>query len=243
MFERNELSASCRFARAVRPLALAGVVALGLSACTDDPARYLSDDITGSIDVRDRYPIAVDRQPAELHIAASRRSHRLTHEQKQEIRGFLAAFKANGSGKVVVRRPVGGSNQYAAKGVVKSIKHMIDRNGVPRERVVLTSYRARGASPVVMTFARYTASSPECGDWSRNAANTYNNKPHPNFGCAYQANIAAMVADPRDLKLPRTMDPPDAQHRDHVFEDYRKGTATASEKSEDQKSNVSEVSQ
>ena len=49
----------------------------------------------------------------------------------------------------------------------------------------------------------YTASTETCGDWSENEAFTADNLTPKNFGCSVQHNIAAMVADPRDLLGPR----------------------------------------
>lgn len=38
-----------------------------------------------------------------------------------------------------------------------------------------------------------------CPNWSESAVPNYQNRTLPNFGCAVNANIAAMAADPRDL--------------------------------------------
>jgi len=112
--------------------------------------------------------------------------------------------------------------------------------------VVRASYRPRqrqAKAPVRLRFERYHASVPPCGDWSVNLAASYDNRPYPNLGCAMQANIAEMVADKRDLVRPRTMTPPDAARREKVFEEYRRGDVTAARESEEQKADVSDVSQ
>jgi type IV pilus biogenesis protein CpaD/CtpE len=46
---------------------------------------------------------------------------------------------------------------------------------------------------------------------------------HPNYGCAYQNNVAAMVANPADLLRQRAELPPDANRRAGVIEAYRAG--------------------
>ncbi|WP_239804448.1 CpaD family pilus assembly protein [Croceicoccus hydrothermalis] len=54
-----------------------------------------------------------------------------------------------------------------------------------------------GIVRVVLT--RSTAAVPDCPDWSANSdANPYN-ATYPNFGCAINGNMAAMIADPQDL--------------------------------------------
>jgi pilus biogenesis lipoprotein CpaD len=52
---------------------------------------------------------------------------------------------------------------------------------------------------------------------------TGHNEPYANFGCAQQHNIAALVANPQDLNVPRTSTPPDAMRRSKVISDYRTG--------------------
>jgi pilus assembly protein CpaD len=66
--------------------------------------------------------------------------------------------------------------------------------------------------------------------------------PSPvNFGCATQNNLAAMVADPADLVMPRTMTASDAQRRGTVFEKYRKGEITATTRDQHDSAALSEV--
>ena len=77
-----------------------------------------------------------------------------------------------------------------------------------------------------------------CGDWSRNAGDTASNLPMPNFGCASQHNLAAMVTDPRDLVSPRAMGPSDAARREIVMQAYQAGKPTAATKTADQSANT-----
>jgi pilus assembly protein CpaD len=63
----------------------------------------------------------------------------------------------------------------------------------------------------------------------------------PNFGCAVQRNIAAELADPRDVDQPRGMTPADATKRMQVLNKYEQGQITAAQKSQDQNSTVSSV--
>ena len=63
-------------------------------------------------------------------------------------------------------------------------------------------HRHRPASQggaVQLSYVGYGASSPPCGNWPSNVALTEANLPTANFGCATQHNLAAMIADPRDL--------------------------------------------
>jgi len=47
--------------------------------------------------------------------------------------------------------------------------------------------------------ARRRASVPGCPNWSRKSQPEIENKSTPNFGCAVNSNLAAMIANPEDL--------------------------------------------
>jgi pilus assembly protein CpaD len=64
---------------------------------------------------------------------------------------------------------------------------------------------APGTARVVVT--RSTASVPNCPNWSKTTEANYNSSNHPNYGCAVNSNLAAMVADPEDLVRGRESTP------------------------------------
>jgi Pilus biogenesis CpaD protein (pilus_cpaD) len=57
------------------------------------------------------------------------------------------------------------------------------------------------------------ASVENCGDWSVDSTESYENTILPNHGCAVQANIAAMAAYPQDLVKLRRMSRKPAEPR------------------------------
>lgn len=52
---------------------------------------------------------------------------------------------------------------------------------------------------VRVVVSRRRAQVPGCPDWSRPSQPNFNNETMSNYGCAVNANIAAMIADPQDL--------------------------------------------
>jgi pilus assembly protein CpaD len=54
-----------------------------------------------------------------------------------------------------------------------------------------------GQARVVIT--RSSAHVPGCPDWSAHSDTNYMNAASPNYGCAINSNVAAMVANPEDL--------------------------------------------
>src|SRR5262249_32626804 len=83
----------------------------------------------------------------------------------------------------------------------------------------------------------YTARTQACGDWSENESYTLDNRTPRRFGCSVQQNIAAMVADPRDLLGPGRMGPVDTMRRSTVMEKYEKGEITQADKHTADKAN------
>ena len=51
---------------------------------------------------------------------------------------------------------------------------------------------------------RTVVAAPSCPDWSKAEADEPNNLPSSNYGCATEANLAAMIANPADLVKPKT---------------------------------------
>jgi pilus assembly protein CpaD len=112
--------------------------------------------------------------------------------------------------------------------VAGKVADLLASEGIPPRAIVNATYQGGRTAPVVVSFARHFASSPECGDWSQPITETGYNEAYANFGCAQQHNIAALVADPQDIKVPRTSTPPDAMRRSKVIEDYRSASDTSS---------------
>jgi pilus assembly protein CpaD len=73
---------------------------------------------------------------------------------------------------------------------------------------------------------------PQCGTQWGSLTRTGDNQSAANFGCAVTANLAAQIADPRDIVSPRAMTPADAQRRAVVFDQYVKGEPTAAGREE-----------
>lgn len=62
---------------------------------------------------------------------------------------------------------------------------------------VTAGYIAAGTARIVVT--RSKASVPNCPNWEKPNDANFNSSNHPNYGCAVNSNMAAMVSDPEDL--------------------------------------------
>ena len=82
-------------------------------------------------------------------------------------------------------------------------------------------------APVLAGFETLQAYVPQCGrEWS-SFRGSASNQANTNFGCATTANMAAQIANPRDILRPRDMTPPDGNRRATIFDNYRAGEATS----------------
>ena len=85
-------------------------------------------------------------------------------------------------------------------------------------------------APVKITYRTLVAVGPDCRKGWDDMAATGSNRNYGHFGCAASANLAAMIADPRDLQHPAAEDPSDATRRGVTLGKYRKGEQTSAAK-------------
>jgi len=193
-----------------------------------------------------QHPITVDPQIVTYEIAAAPDKIALSLEEKSAVRSFARAFKERGHGTLNVSAPSGAPNTAAAITMAAEVGTVLDEEGIAHERRSHGGYRASSSNtnaPVILSFRRYVATPSPCGNWSEDYGYDPDNGTTPNFGCASQNNLAAMVADPADLMGPRDADPAYAGRRDVVLEKYRKGEVTASERSEQDSGQISTVAE
>lgn len=193
-----------------------------------------------------RYPISVDPVVERLEIPVSPDTIALSAIDEDRLRAFLSGYKQAAESEVTIVTPTGTANASAAINMVAEVSEVLVAEGIAPSGFRVAPYRpadGNPSAPVFVTYSRLVASSPQCGDWSDNYALTPRNLPPANFGCATQNNLAAMVADPRDLVRPRAMSPAYTPRRDDVLDKYRQGQPTATERSEEESGAVSDVDQ
>lgn len=108
--------------------------------------------------------------------------------------GWLASLKLGYGDNVAI--DAASTESPAARDVVR---HAISRYGLllADSAPVTPSPVTPGTLRVVVT--RMHASVPSCPDHSKEASMDFENNTNSNFGCAFNSNIAAMVANPGDL--------------------------------------------
>jgi pilus assembly protein CpaD len=224
-------------------LTLAGAIVL--AGC--QTSNYPEIQETGSLRAfrdTDRHPIVVEPGEVQLQLDVPGFTQGLAPRQVSQLRAFLEDYRSVGDGELVVTVPSGTANEAAAAAAVTDVRNLITESRITKTAVRYVPYRGAGAGtepPILVAFERYFARPSECGVWPRNIAHEPYNKPFANFGCAGQNNLAAMVADPRDLVRARPLANGDAARRFEVFDQYRLGRVTSADRSSEESANVSEV--
>jgi pilus assembly protein CpaD len=115
--------------------------------------------------------------------------------EKTRLGEWLDAMKLGYGDRVAIDFGDG----YANAATIQTVTDMAAEYGVlMSDTAPLTAGRVTpGTYRIVVT--RSTASVPNCPNWSKTNDINYNSANHPNYGCAVNSNIAAMVADPEDL--------------------------------------------
>jgi pilus assembly protein CpaD len=123
---------------------------------------------------------------------------------------------------------MGSANEIAANNVAQGLVQLLKKNGVRASRVSIAAYQADAAdtsAPIRVSYVAMRAHTDRCGRWPEDLTNTIENKHYANFGCSYQNNLAAQIANPADLLGPRKPGDIDAERRNIIIDDYRASTA------------------
>lgn len=174
-----------------------------------------------------RYSLQVE--PGVDRIALAVREDGVSPAQRAALTDLANRFLLEGAPVLVVEAPAG--EDPAAAQSAWNVKAALEEAGAPADRIRVVSYPAPDArAPVLAGFETVRAAVPQCGTQWGNLGRTGDNQSASNFGCAVNANLAAQIADPRDIVRPRAMTPADAGRRGVVFDNYRKGDVTSAER-------------
>ncbi len=221
-------------------LAAVCAFALALAGCktTDDPTRVAGWTL---VDGAQRHPILVSQEPTTYSVHVRRGANGLNPAQRAELLDFAGHYRTTdaGNSRLVIAAPSGGTNEVSAMYAVSEIRSLLTDQGFSEATISVEAYDAEGARepPIRVSYLRYVAEPPQCGDWSTNLAHEPTNLPYPNFACAGQHNFAAMVANPADLLGPRSETARSSERRDQVWSKYVKGQPTGAIHSADERVN------
>jgi pilus assembly protein CpaD len=203
-----------------RAAALASILVAGSCSVSNG-------DVAISEDGAHNHPITVEPSYRELKVYFAGGADGMSAEDAAKFDAFLADYRLHGNGSLGISVP-GGAPSRAA---ITFFGERAAATGISRDRILVSTHDvANNDLRVNVSYIAYTARTQACGDWSENEAFTLDNQTPRNFGCSVQQNIAAMVADPRDLLGPGGMGPVDTARRAAIMDHYEKGEITQADK-------------
>jgi len=212
------------------------VLAVG-SVLVAGSCSAVNDGNTISLDGARNHPIAVEPSYRDLKVQYAG-AEGMNSDDAAKFDAFVADYRVHGNGSLGISVPSGAGSRAA----ITFFGERAALSGISRDKILVTTREAGNSDTRVdVSYIAYTAHTKACGDWSEDESFTLENHTSANFGCATQQNIAAMVADPRDLLGPGAMGPVSTNRRAAVMDHYEKGEATPATKGPDQSAEVSSV--
>jgi pilus assembly protein CpaD len=209
----------------MRILLLALPALAALSACAT-PAGGPTGSVP-PVTPTERY--ALTTAPGVDEIALAPRAEGLSPAQREALAALTARFRAERAPAVLIQVAQGLPEGHDAARTAAAARAELEGLGVQPAEIRTAAFDAAGQRPVVrIGFETVQAVVPQCGREWTNLTATKDNAGFTNFGCAVTANMAAQIADPRDIQGRRAMDPADAGRRQVVLGKYRLGESTAS---------------
>jgi pilus assembly protein CpaD len=196
---------------------------LALAACAS-PREDLSRELKTPLA---QHPFRVTQAPEDTLLAVHPGG--VSPSQVAAVADTVRRWRAVGGDAILVRLPSNGPQAVDAAVMGEQVRSALIAEGVAPQQVRLERYDAAGdgRAPIAVTFDRYVAEVPECGlEWD-NLTGTQSNTVPNTFGCATRANMAAQVANPRDLIQARAEDPYEASRATVQTNQYRTGQSTS----------------
>lgn len=146
-------------------------------------------------------PAFADKQ---IMVAPTRSVHEVSYagravdvspDELAYLQNFLNNVASERGVTVMVAQPDRQAGRLARQRVV-ALTATIKELGFP-----VATFQAGEASPDKVSVAvdHLIAIAPKCPDWAFHKYETYSSQNSPNFACADRSNLAAMIANPRDL--------------------------------------------
>ena len=171
-----------------------------------------------------RYSLRVE--PGLDRIALAVHDQGLSPTQIAALNDLAGRYAGSGTGRIQIQGPSG--DDPVASRQTWAVRSALEAAGIPGQNIEVIGYDAPDPrAPVLAGFETVRAVIPNCATEPRDMGGRYSNQSSFGLGCAINANIAAQIADPRDIIGARVMTPADPGRAAIVFDHYRKGEMTA----------------
>ncbi|TIT02630.1 CpaD family pilus assembly protein [Mesorhizobium sp.] len=201
------------------------VLAIAVAALLAGCAKR--DSITvGAVpdDYRTTHPIVIAEKIQKIDLPVGAGDRGMTGSQRATLLGFLDGYDKSAAPALTISIPSGSANEIAATAAGRDFARLAIASGISRNRIVVTAYQslsAEASAPIRVAYVSVKAQTDRCGRWPEDLLETSENKHYADFGCSYQNNLAAQMANPADLIGPRKQSDIDAENRGEVIDVYR----------------------
>lgn len=168
-----------------------------------------------------RWQLRVEPQMDQIALAVH--DNGLSATQRSALSDLMMRARAEQSSEIVVEMPSG--DDPASLQMGWAIAEALRPAGIPVRTAAYSAPDPR--APVVVGFARLQAVTYDCSRQWGSLTRHADNGSAVGLGCATVSNMAAQIADPRDILGQRPMGPADAGRRTVVIQHYRQGEPTA----------------
>lgn len=192
------------------------VAALALvAACTEPVAP----------DYRQKYAVSAYPTTVVLgvHVAGTRVA--FVDDEDTSFTKTVAGYLDGGHGPLTISAPRVAGGRLPS--TLAAVRMRLLAAGVPPADIQETMTAQGSPDVVTLSYQRYEAVVPTCGDWTSSLSYDPYNTVSSGFGCAVQRDIGLMAADPADLVRARPTAPSDGQNASRVIQKYRAGLPTA----------------
>jgi len=153
---------------------------------------------------------------------------RMSQAARGDLTGFLRRARVRHGDRVIVSAAADAGKEPAtlARTRLGRVGRYMRFRGL---KVRYASHRAAGvgANVVRVSIERSVVIAPDCPDWNTAVAGAVLDGRPDRFGCMNAAALAAMIADPNDLKRGRRLEAGDGEYQSLGVSRYRLGKAKA----------------
>ncbi|MDH3234903.1 MAG: CpaD family pilus assembly protein [Alphaproteobacteria bacterium] len=161
------------------------------------------------------------------------KSGRMSKAARGDLTGFLQRARVRHGDRIIVSAPadVGKKPAKLARTRLARVGRYMRFRGL---KVQYASHRATGvgARVVRVSIERSVVIAPDCPDWDTAVAGAVLDGRPDRFGCMNAAALAAMIADPNDLKRGKRLEAGDGEYQERAIRNYRSGKAKAPAKTQ-----------
>jgi len=197
-------------------IALAAAALAIVAACTEPVAT----------DYREKYPVSAYPTSVVLGVHVAGAHIAFADDEETRFNALVAGYLDRGHAPITVSAPRQARSAAGVPPGAEAVRARLIAAGVPPRDIQVALTEQGSADVVTVSYERYEAVLPTCGDWTSAPSYDPYNDVSSNFGCALQRDIGLMAADPADLVRARPAAPADAQNAARVIQRYRTGAPT-----------------